>query len=122
MPTGFQRAPFFEIQTARFALLAIDTGVLKTIDPVQDAWLEAALTRAAGKFTMAILGHPFYAGGHDVTVGNEPFARLKERLVRHGVSIAMAGDTHDLEHYSETRPPRARRPSTTSSTAAAERI
>ena len=101
VPTGFQRAPFFEIQTARFALLAIDTGVLKTIDPVQDAWLEAALTRAAGKFTMAIVGHPFYAGGHDVTGDNEPFARLKERLVRHGVSIAMAGDTHDLEYYTD---------------------
>ncbi len=80
VPTGFQRGPFFEIQTDRFALLAIDTGILKTVDPGQDAWLEAALARAAGKFTMAILGHPFYAGGHDATALNEPFARLKQRL------------------------------------------
>src|SRR5262245_16446287 len=38
VPTGFQRAPFFEIQTDRFALVAIDTGVLRTIDPLQAAW------------------------------------------------------------------------------------
>ena len=30
VPTGFQRAPFFEVQTDTFALIAIDTGVLKT--------------------------------------------------------------------------------------------
>ena len=105
VPTGFQRGPFFEIQTDRFALLAIDTGILKTVDPGQDAWLEAALARAAGKFTMAILGHPFYAGGHDETALNESFARLKQRLLSHGVSIAMAGDTHDLEYYADPAPP-----------------
>jgi hypothetical protein len=27
-----QRAPFFELQTADFALLAIDTGILRTVD------------------------------------------------------------------------------------------
>ena len=101
VPTGFQRAPFFELQTERFALLAIDTGILRTIDSAQDTWLEAALARAAGKTTMVILGHPFFAGGHDVTGGNGPFARLKERLVGHGVTIVMAGDTHDLEYYSD---------------------
>ena len=101
VPTGFQRAPFFEIQTERFALLAIDTGILRTIDPAQDAWLDAALTRAAGKTTMAILGHPFFAGGHDVTSGDASFARLKRRLLDRGVTIVMAGDTHDLEYYSD---------------------
>ena len=99
VPTGFQRAPFFEIQTGRFALVAIDTGVLRTIDPAQEAWLEAALTRASGKFTMAIVGHPFFAGGHDVTTGDAGFERVKAILLRHGVSIMMAGDTHDLEYY-----------------------
>ena len=29
VPTGFQRAPFFEVQTDRFALVAVDTGVLR---------------------------------------------------------------------------------------------
>jgi hypothetical protein len=82
-------------------LIAIDTGVLRTVDSAQDAWLEAALGRAAGKSTMAILGHPFYAGGHDVTTGDEAFERLKQRLTRHGVAIMMAGDTHDLEYYVE---------------------
>jgi uncharacterized membrane protein HdeD (DUF308 family)/3',5'-cyclic AMP phosphodiesterase CpdA len=101
VPTGFQRAPFFELQTDRFALVAIDTGVLRTIDALQSEWLEAALTRAAGKMTMAIVGHPFFAGGHDVTSGDADFTRLKELLLRHGVAIVMAGDTHDLEYYSD---------------------
>lgn len=105
VPTGFQRAPFFEVQTPRFALIAIDTGVMRTIDQAQSDWLEAALKRAAGKMTMAVVGHPFYAGGHDATIGDEEFAKLKQTLLRHGVRIAMAGDTHDLEYYSEPGTP-----------------
>ena len=35
VPTQFQRAPFFEIQTDRFALVAVDTGVARTVDPAQ---------------------------------------------------------------------------------------
>ncbi|HEX2452861.1 MAG TPA: metallophosphoesterase [Vicinamibacterales bacterium] len=101
VPTGFQRAPFFEMQTDKFALVAIDTGVLRTIDPAQREWLEAALTRASGRFTMAIVGHPFYAGGHDTTLDDEEFGGLKQLLLRHHVSIMMAGDTHDLEYYVE---------------------
>jgi uncharacterized membrane protein HdeD (DUF308 family)/3',5'-cyclic AMP phosphodiesterase CpdA len=99
--TGFQRATFFEIQTDRFTLLAIDTGVMRTIDPAQAEWLNGALSRSAGKLTMAILGHPFYAGGHDVTTGDEDFTALKKLLIDRGVTIVMAGDTHDLEYYSE---------------------
>ena len=78
VPTGFQRAPFFEIQTDRFALVAIDTGVLRTIDPRRARGSRRRSTRAAGKLTMAILGHPFYAGGHDTTLDDEAFARLKQ--------------------------------------------
>jgi calcineurin-like phosphoesterase family protein len=100
VPTGFQRASFFEMQTDRFALLAIDTGVLRTIDPAQGAWLDAALARASGKMTMAIVGHPFYAGGGDTTIDDEAFTALKDKLLRHGATIMMAGDTHDLEYYS----------------------
>ncbi len=99
--TGFQRAPFFELQTERFALLAIDTGILRTIDPFQAEWLQAALGRSSGKLTMAIVGHPFFAGGSDTTGGDEDFARLKRLLLDRGVSIVMAGDTHDLEYYGE---------------------
>ena len=101
--TGFQRAPFFEIQTDHFALLGIDTGVLRRIDPEQERWLRAALARAARKTTMAIVGHPFFAGGHDTSQGDEHFARLKALLLDHGVTIVMAGDTHDLEYYVEQR-------------------
>ena len=101
VPTGFQRAPFFEIQTERFALVAVDTGVLRTLDDSQQRWLESALDRSAGKFTMVIQGHPFFAGGHDTAVGDESFRGLKHELIRRGVPIVMAGDTHDLEYYAE---------------------
>ena len=101
VPTGFQRAPFFEIQTDRFALVAVDTGVLRTLDDSQRRWLDGALDRAAGKFTMVIQGHPYFAGGHDTTAGDESFRGLKHELIRRGVPIVMAGDTHDLEYYAE---------------------
>jgi uncharacterized membrane protein HdeD (DUF308 family) len=104
VPTGFQRAPFFEVQTDRFALLAADTGVLQRIDPAQREWLVAALQRSRGKLTMAILGHPFYAGGHDHTWAGGEFAELKQLLLAHGVTIVMAGDKHDLEYYRDPGP------------------
>jgi hypothetical protein len=101
VPTGFQRAPYFEFQTDRFALVAIDTGIMRTIDAAQAEWLEGALNRSAGKLTMAILGHPFFAGGHDAAEGDDEFVRLRQTLLRRGVTIVMAGDTHDLEYYAE---------------------
>lgn len=108
VPTGFQRGPFFEFQSERFALLAIDTGIVKRIDPAQWGWLESALDRARGKLTMAILGHPLYAKSYDMASGHPEFARLKRLLVDRGVTIVMAGDTHDFEYYVEpsddTRP------------------
>jgi hypothetical protein len=52
------------VQTGRFALIAVDTGVLKTVDSAQWDWLKAALARARGKFTMVLLGHPLYTAGH----------------------------------------------------------
>ena len=107
VPTGFQQAPFFEVQTERFALVAIDTGVAKRIDARQSAWLESALDRARGKVTMAVVGHPFYAGGYDGTEGHEEFARLKRLLLGRGVTIMMAGDTHDLEYYADPPAPGA---------------
>ena len=86
-----------------FALLAIDTGVMRKIDPEQERWLDGALARAAGKTIMAMVGHPFFAGGHDVTLGDDEFTRLKRTLLDRGVTIVMAGDTHDLEYYAERR-------------------
>jgi uncharacterized membrane protein HdeD (DUF308 family) len=107
---GTQRAMFFELQTDGFALLAIDTGILRTIDERQWAWLERALDRSQGKLTMAIVGHPRFAGGkdipvtaegHDVSESSEKFAALYQLLSKHNVKIAMAGDTHDFEYYKE---------------------
>jgi uncharacterized membrane protein HdeD (DUF308 family)/3',5'-cyclic AMP phosphodiesterase CpdA len=69
-----QRGPFFELQTKDFALLAIDTGIRRTIDDHQLRWLEGALARSRGKFTMAIVGHPKYAGGYDTTKNADEFS------------------------------------------------
>jgi hypothetical protein len=55
---GTQRAPFFELQTDGFALLAIDTGILRSLDERQWAWLEQALERGRGKLVMAIRASP----------------------------------------------------------------
>jgi uncharacterized membrane protein HdeD (DUF308 family) len=107
---GTQHAAFFELQTEDFALLAIDTGILRTVDERQWAWIERALDRSRGKFTMAIVGHPRFAGGrdtpmiaegHNVSDSSESFAELYRLLASHNVRIAMAGDTHDFEYYRE---------------------
>jgi uncharacterized membrane protein HdeD (DUF308 family) len=94
-----QRGPFFELQTSDFALIAIDTGILRTIDDREASWLERALDRARGKFIMAIVGHPRFAGGRDTSIEDQKFAALYQLLESRGVTIAMAGDTHDFEYY-----------------------
>jgi uncharacterized membrane protein HdeD (DUF308 family) len=104
--SGAQHAPYFEVQTDRFALIAVDTGILKTVDAQQLRWLEQALQRAEGKFKFLLLGHPFYAGGAYAVEPGSSFAALHELLRRHDVELVMAGDTHDLEVYREPTPPR----------------
>ncbi len=101
VPTQFQKAPYFQFQTDTFALFAVDTGVARRVDPVQLDWLTAALASAKGKFKMAILGHPFYAGGQSTVGDNADFAALHDLLREHGVAVVMAGDTHDFEYYAE---------------------
>jgi uncharacterized membrane protein HdeD (DUF308 family) len=101
LQTGKQRAPFFDIQTDQFALLVVDTGVARRVDPLQRKWLEGALERARGKFKLAVLGHPLYAGGRYQGEEDKPFAELHQLLRDHEVEIAMAGDTHYLEYYRE---------------------
>lgn len=104
-----QRASFFQVQTEEFALIAVDTGVARRVDAEQWAWLQSALQAAQGKFIMAVLGHPLYAGGHYLVdrEDDDPtgFAAIHALLRRHGAAIVMAGDTHDLEYYVE--PPAA---------------
>lgn len=101
VPTGFQQGPFFQFQTDRFALFAVDTGVRKRVDPAQLAWLEAALESARGKWKFALLGHPLYACGQYRAAENAEFAALHQLLRAHDVRLVMAGDTHDLEYYVE---------------------
>jgi 3',5'-cyclic AMP phosphodiesterase CpdA/uncharacterized membrane protein HdeD (DUF308 family) len=101
VPTGFQRAPYFQIQTEHFALITLDTGVLRRVDRDQLAWLRAALEQARGKFKMVILGHPLYAGGLYQADGDDDFIALHQLMREHRVEIVMAGDTHDLELYVE---------------------
>jgi uncharacterized membrane protein HdeD (DUF308 family) len=102
--TGHQRAPYFEVQGDRFALVVVDTGILRTVDPGQVEWLRAALGRARGKFKMAVLGHPLYAGGHYQGERDEPFAALHRILREFEVNVVMAGDTHSLEYYRDAYP------------------
>ncbi len=111
--TGWQRGPFFEVQTEHFALIAADTGVLRRVDTDQWKWLQAALERSRGKFVMVILGHPLYAGGRYQAGSEEPiagewavadegsFAAIHRLLREHQVAVVMAGDTHYFEHYQE---------------------
>jgi 3',5'-cyclic AMP phosphodiesterase CpdA/uncharacterized membrane protein HdeD (DUF308 family) len=101
VPTGFQQAPYFQIQTERFALIMVDTGVLRRVDPDQLAWLRGALDQSRGKFKMVILGHPLYAGGLYQAAGDPDFTRLHDLMREYQVDIVMAGDTHDLELYLE---------------------
>jgi uncharacterized membrane protein HdeD (DUF308 family) len=99
--TGKQRAPYFEVQTDGFALLVVDTGILRRIDDDQMEWLRGALERSRGKFKMAILGHPLFAAGYYQGEGDEPFAAIHRLLREHEVAVVMAGDTHDFEYYKE---------------------
>lgn len=98
---GLQKGTFFEMHTAGFSLIAVDTGIMRTIDDKQQAWLEAALTRAANNFKLVVLGHPFYVAGKYQGRDDRPFDAIHETLRRHQVDIAMAGDTHDFEFYRE---------------------
>ena len=97
--------------------------MLRGVDPEQLAWLRAALEASRGKMVMAVLGHPFFAGGHDVARDDDEFMALRELLRAHDVRVVMAGDTHDLEYYREPRAgdPAPRSRCTTGSTAAAAR-
>ena len=85
--------------------MAIDTGILRTVDERQWAWIERALGRSRGKFTMAIVGHPRFAGGrdlpptaegHDVSESSGNFAALYRRVtisVKEGIA-AQPGNRH----------------------------
>lgn len=96
---GLQRAPYFEMHVAGFSLITVDTGILRTVDDKQKAWLEAALVRAGNNFKMVVLGHPFYVGGKFTGENDAGFQEIYETLKRYKVDVAMAGDTHDFEFY-----------------------
>ena len=98
---GLQRAPFFEVHRAGFSLIAVDTGIMRTLDAKEREWLEAALQRAGENFKLVVLGHPFYVAGLDTAENDADFAAIRELLRRYKVNVAMAGDTHDFEFYKE---------------------
>jgi uncharacterized membrane protein HdeD (DUF308 family)/predicted phosphodiesterase len=95
---GLQRAPFFEMHTGAFSLIAIDTGIEKRVDAKQLDWIKAAIERSKETFTMAIIGHPFYAAGLS-QIGDGSFKEVHDLLKSNGVRVLMAGDTHDFEYY-----------------------
>ncbi|MEO5858081.1 MAG: metallophosphoesterase [Pyrinomonadaceae bacterium] len=96
---GHQRAPFFEMHSPGFSLIAADTGILRRVDDKQYEWLEQALTRAGTNYKLVILGHPYYVAGRYTASDDEGFRKLHDLLKRHNVNAVMAGDTHDFEHY-----------------------
>lgn len=96
---GLQRASFFEMQTAGFSLIAVDSGILRKLDEKQKAWLEAALKRAGDNFKLVVLGHPFYVGGEYTATDDKDFDEIYKLLQRFNVDAVMAGDTHDFEFY-----------------------
>lgn len=98
--TGWQNGSFFEMRAGDFSLIGIDTGIERRIDARQRAWLEAALGRAKGTFTMAVTGHPFYAAGRS-QLDTESFRELHDLLRTNDVRVMMAGDTHDFEYYGD---------------------
>ena len=117
--TGFQRAPFFEIQTDRFALVAIDTGILQSIDPAQAEWLEGALRRSRRQ---AHDGDP-----RPSVLRGWPRRDLGRRSIRQPQAAPAPSRCDDPDGGRQARP-RVRRPAgraclptpcTTSSTAAA---
>ncbi|MBS1976429.1 MAG: metallophosphoesterase [Bacteroidetes bacterium] len=102
VPTGFQKAPYFQISTDDFAFISLETGVVRQIDSLQHRWLVNVLEASKGKFVMVLLGHPFYAIGEYQGALNPKFDELHQLLRKYNVPIAMAGDTHDLEYYKES--------------------
>ena len=102
VPAGLQHGPFFELHAGGFSLIGIDTGIERRVDAKQLEWLHAALARSKGAFTMAILGHPFYAAGRSA-IGDGSFKEVHELLRSRGVRVMMAGDTHDFEYYRDAR-------------------
>jgi uncharacterized membrane protein HdeD (DUF308 family) len=99
--TGGQQGPYFDVQADGFALIAVDTGVLRTVDDDQFQWLRRTLERSRAKFRMVLLGHPLYVAGAYDGGKQEMFAAIHRLLREHEVELAMAGDTHDWEYYRE---------------------
>ena len=81
---GTQRAPYFEMHTPGFSLIAGDTGILRQFDEKQMQWFEEALLRAGSNYKLVILGHPYYVAG------------------RYGGTMKTSKD-HDLRSVCETR-------------------
>ena len=98
---GLQRGPYFDMHTNGFSLITVDTGILRSVDEKEKAWLEAALQRAGSNFKLVVLGHPFYVAGKDTAEGDAAFIEIRDMLRRYGAQVAMAGDTHDFEFYKE---------------------
>ncbi len=96
---GLQRGSFFEMQSAGFSLIAVDTGILRRIDAKEKEWLEAALKRAGNNFKLIVIGHPFYVAGEYQAADDKEFDEIFRILQRHNVDAVMAGDTHDFEFY-----------------------
>ena len=80
---GGQRAPYFEIQAERFALIAVDTGILRRIDAEQLRWLRHRLGAGAGQVQDGDPRSSALRGGRATRPqGDEPFCRDPPALAR----------------------------------------
>jgi 3',5'-cyclic AMP phosphodiesterase CpdA len=101
--SGLQRGPYFELQTPHFALVGIDTGVVRRVDDPQFAWLRDVLDRSRGKTIMVVPGHPIYTAGYRVSDWDEDYKKLHDLLNEFDVRLVMAGDAHAMEFHREVR-------------------
>jgi calcineurin-like phosphoesterase family protein len=99
---GLQRAPYFEMHSPGFSVIAGDTGIIRAFDEKQKQWFEGALRRAGSNFKLVILGHPFYVAGRYTASSDANFLEIHELLKRYKVDAVMAGDTHDFEFYKQS--------------------
>lgn len=100
-PRTHQRLPFFELSfdPVPFVLLAVDTGCIGSVDPIQLQWLETCLLAAFNqqKIIAVVLSEPLYVNG---AFADHPGMRqLYELLRRYETHVVIGGDTHAFQHY-----------------------
>jgi hypothetical protein len=100
-------APYWCLETEHLALVAIDTGILGTIDHEQGEWL-VRISRAIAKPKVLLTGKPLYVSGKYAPceikwgAGAVPEFPTVDSVVRHEefrYVAAIGGDVHNYQRY-----------------------